>query len=174
MGSRRDRPKFPTKRFPRSFITTRVSRASAILSENWPSLCRSAAVQIADGTEPPILMGPGKVNEVLGPRKFFSEVAGSKPQVGVSTGLAWTPVGGQILFIEARKMTGKGDMRVTGQVGDVMAESGSSCILVREIEGSPDWSRSRTTEHLRHSHSPSKRVDSKRWPISGHRNRGRP
>ena len=93
------------------------------LERELASLCRSAAVQIADGTEPPILMGPGKVNEVLGPRKFFSEVAGSKPQVGVSTGLAWTPVGGQILFIEARKMTGKGDMRVTGQVGDVMAES---------------------------------------------------
>ncbi len=93
------------------------------LERELASLCRYAAVQIADGTAPPILLGPGNVNDVLGPRKFFSEVAGSSPQVGVSTGLAWTPVGGLILFIEARKMPGQGKLRVTGQLGDVMGES---------------------------------------------------
>ncbi len=87
------------------------------------SLCRHAAVQIASGGEAPVVVGGDDVSGVLGPRKVFSEVAGSKPAVGVTTGLAWTPVGGQILFIEIRKMTGSGKLKVTGQLGDVMSES---------------------------------------------------
>ena len=93
------------------------------LERELASLCRNAAVEIASGTEPPVIIDGDEVSEILGPRKFFSEVAGSKPQVGVTTGLAWTPVGGDILFIEARRMSGSGKLKVTGQLGDVMAES---------------------------------------------------
>jgi ATP-dependent Lon protease len=60
---------------------------------------------------------------ILGPRRFYSEVAEQQDAVGVVTALSWTPVGGEILFIEARLMPGKGGVKVTGQVGDVMDES---------------------------------------------------
>jgi len=64
-----------------------------------------------------------EVNEYLGPPKFFSEVAERTEEPGVATGLAWTPVGGDILFIEATSMPGNGHLTVTGQLGDVMKES---------------------------------------------------
>src|SRR4029078_8875704 len=63
------------------------------------------------------------VEEVLGPNKFVSEVADRTSEPGVATGLAWTAVGGDILFIEATKMPGKGKLTLTGQLGDVMKES---------------------------------------------------
>ncbi len=63
------------------------------------------------------------VRRRLGPPKVLPEVAGREPEVGVMTGLAWTPTGGDILFIEALKMPGKGSITITGQLGDVMKES---------------------------------------------------
>jgi ATP-dependent Lon protease len=60
---------------------------------------------------------------ILGPRKFYSDIAEQTDQIGVVTGMAWTPVGGQILFVEARLMPGRGNLKVTGQLGDVMEES---------------------------------------------------
>ncbi|TFH02506.1 MAG: endopeptidase La [Calditrichales bacterium] len=66
------------------------------------------------------------VNKYLGPERFFSEVAERTARPGVATGLAWTPVGGDILFIEASKMKGKGDLNLTGKLGDVMKESASA------------------------------------------------
>src|SRR4030095_5478633 len=68
-------------------------------------------------------MGAKKVEEILGPKKFVSEVADRTSEPGVATGLAWTAVGGDILFIEATKMPGKGKLTLTGQLGDVMKES---------------------------------------------------
>ncbi len=93
------------------------------------SLCRSAAVAIAGSKNPsPITIDDAKVEEVLGPEKFDSEIANAKPEIGVSTGLAWTPVGGDLLFIEVRAMPGKGNRRLTGQLGDVMTESVQTAI----------------------------------------------
>jgi ATP-dependent Lon protease len=66
---------------------------------------------------------PEKVEEIRGPIKFFSEVAERTSVPGVATGLAWTAAGGDILFIEATKMRGKGAMKLTGSLGDVMKES---------------------------------------------------
>jgi ATP-dependent Lon protease len=63
------------------------------------------------------------LGEILGPPRYFSDVAGRRPEVGVATGLAWTPTGGEILFVEARAMPGNGRLELTGQVGDVMRES---------------------------------------------------
>ena len=59
----------------------------------------------------------------LGPAKFFRETALDHPEPGVATGLAWTPVGGEILFIEALKMPGQSHLKLTGQIGEVMRES---------------------------------------------------
>jgi len=72
---------------------------------------------------------PEKLNEFLGPRKFFSEIAQRKDEAGVATGLAWTPVGGEILFVEATVMAGgsKG-LVLTGQLGEVMKESAQAAL----------------------------------------------
>ena len=66
--------------------------------------------------------------EYLGPQKFMSEVAERTAEPGVATGLAWTPVGGDILFIEATRMPGKGSLVLTGQLGDVMKESAQAAL----------------------------------------------
>jgi ATP-dependent Lon protease len=84
---------------------------------------RHAAVKIAEGSETHVAIGEGDIEPVLGGRIFENEVAQRTSVPGVATGMAWTPVGGDILFIEATKMPGHGQLLVTGQLGDVMKES---------------------------------------------------
>ncbi|MBW1694233.1 MAG: endopeptidase La, partial [Deltaproteobacteria bacterium] len=71
---------------------------------------------------------PERVEDLLGPRKFYFEVAEAKDRVGVSTGLAWTEAGGQIIFIEAAKMRGNNHLTLTGSLGDVMKESAQAAM----------------------------------------------
>src|SRR5258705_5879906 len=88
------------------------------------SVCRAVAVKVAEGqAKDHEIITPEVVEEVLGPKKYVSEVAERVGEPGVATGLAWTAVGGDILFIEATKMPGKGKLTLTGQLGDVMKES---------------------------------------------------
>jgi ATP-dependent Lon protease len=88
------------------------------------SVCRAVAVRVAEGqAKEHEVVDPAVVEEVLGPKKFVSEVAERVGEPGVATGLAWTAVGGDILFIEATQMPGKGKLTLTGQLGDVMKES---------------------------------------------------
>jgi ATP-dependent Lon protease len=89
-------------------------------------LCRSAAVKIASGEAEVVHLTPADLPEILGPAKFSHDQANRKPEVGVITGLAWTPVGGDVMFIETRKYQGKGELRLTGQLGDVMKESATA------------------------------------------------
>ncbi len=88
------------------------------------SVCRKVAVKIAAGelTEKEVVT-PEKVREYLGRPRFFFDAAERVERPGVATGLAWTPTGGDILFIEATRMRGKGNLILTGQLGDVMKES---------------------------------------------------
>jgi ATP-dependent Lon protease len=69
-----------------------------------------------------------EVDEYLGPKKFFPETAERINETGIAMGLAWTPVGGDILFVEASKMKGKGNLKLTGQLGDVMKESAQAAL----------------------------------------------
>ena len=93
------------------------------------TVCRKVAMQVAEGhaarrlaiTEP-------RVRELLGKRRFFSEARRRTARPGVATGLAWTPVGGEVLFIEATAMLGKGTLTITGQLGDVMKESAQAAL----------------------------------------------
>jgi len=85
--------------------------------------CRKVAVQIASGQATRVEITPEKAREFLGKPRFFFEVAERTETPGVATGLAWTPVGGDVLFVEATIMRGKGDLTLTGQLGDVMKES---------------------------------------------------
>jgi ATP-dependent Lon protease len=87
------------------------------------SCCRKVARLIAEEKEKNMNVNAETVTKLLGPRKFFSEVAQRKDEVGVATGLAWTPVGGVILFVEATLMPGGKGLVLTGQLGDVMKES---------------------------------------------------
>jgi ATP-dependent Lon protease len=92
------------------------------------ALCRGAAREIVEGVRSQVEIFPGDLYTYLGPPRFFREAALEHPVPGVATGLAWTPTGGDILFIEALRMPGKGDLKLTGQLGDVMKESGSAAL----------------------------------------------
>jgi ATP-dependent Lon protease len=95
------------------------------------SVCRGVAVKVAEGNAKDLeTVGVDEVREYLGPVKFVSEVADRTSEPGVCTGLAWTAVGGDILFIEATKMPGKGKLTLTGQLGDVMKESVTAALSV--------------------------------------------
>ncbi|MFZ1101447.1 MAG: endopeptidase La [Hyphomicrobiaceae bacterium] len=91
---------------------------------------RHAAVRIAEGQAGSIRIDAGDLATVLGPRQFESEVAMRTSVPGVATGLAWTPVGGDILFIEATRTPGGGKLILTGQLGEVMRESAQAALSV--------------------------------------------
>ena len=92
------------------------------------NVCRNVAVRIAEGTVERVTVGPQDLHAILGSRKFEAEVAMRGDMPGVATGLAWTPVGGDILFIEAARTPGGGRLILTGQLGDVMKESAQAAL----------------------------------------------
>ncbi|MFO0678747.1 MAG: endopeptidase La [Polyangiaceae bacterium] len=93
------------------------------------SVIRGVAVKIAEGDlTPRVIENEDQVREFLGPQRFTSEVAERTEEPGVATGLAWTSVGGEILFIEATRMYGAGKLQLTGQLGDVMKESAQAAL----------------------------------------------
>jgi ATP-dependent Lon protease len=87
------------------------------------SICRATAMRVAEGKTEPAIVRAGDVRSFLGQPKFTNEVALRTSLAGVATGLAWTPSGGDILFVEATRMPGDGKLILTGQLGDVMKES---------------------------------------------------
>ncbi|HWP58779.1 MAG TPA: endopeptidase La [Candidatus Acidoferrales bacterium] len=92
------------------------------------AVCRGAAIRFAEGHNESITITPEVVADFLGAKKFFDEVALRTSLPGVATGLAWTPVGGDILFVEATKMPGQGRLILTGHLGDVMKESAQAAL----------------------------------------------
>ena len=92
------------------------------------ALCRGAAREIAEGSRNYVAISEGEVPAYLGPPKFFREAALDHPEPGVATGLAWTPTGGDILFIEVLRMPGSGSLKLTGQLGEVMKESATAAL----------------------------------------------
>jgi ATP-dependent Lon protease len=100
------------------------------------SVLRSTAMKIAEGASGKIVVKPEDLHAILGARKFESEVAQRTSVPGVATGLAWTSVGGDILFIEASKVPGSGKLILTGQLGEVMKESAQAALtLTRNFLG---------------------------------------
>jgi ATP-dependent Lon protease len=99
------------------------------------SVCRKVTMKVAQGHKRKITITPKKLPQYLGPYKFRYEVAEKGDEVGVATGLAWTPVGGDIIFIEATLVPGKGNLILTGHLGDVMQESGRAALTyARSLE----------------------------------------
>ena len=100
------------------------------------SVCRKIAKEITQKKPLRTPITPEEVTELLGPRKFYNEVAAEKDRVGVVTGMAWTESGGDILFVEATSMPGKAELILTGSLGDVMKESARAALSHIEANAS--------------------------------------
>jgi len=111
-------------------LITSYTREAGVrgLERRIADICRAVAVEVAAGKTDKQVITSERVKEILGPEAFYSEVAERTEVPGVATGLAWTAVGGDLLFIEATKMAGKGGMTLTGQLGDVMKESAQAAL----------------------------------------------
>jgi ATP-dependent Lon protease len=108
------------------------------------NVIRGVAVKVAESLPYQPKLDPAQIADFLGPQKFFSEVAERTEVPGVATGLAWMPSGGDILFIEASQMPGKGNLILTGHLGDVMKESARAALSwvrthVEELGLNPDF-----------------------------------
>lgn len=106
-------------------VINRYTREAGVrdLERNLATICRKVARVVAEGKKYPKQIKLADVRKFLGPQKFSSLIAEKKDEVGMSTGLAVTPAGGEILFIEVALMPGKGRLTLTGKLGDVMQES---------------------------------------------------
>jgi ATP-dependent Lon protease len=94
------------------------------------AICRHAAMRVAEGSADRIRVDSADLHGVLGPRRFENEVAMRTSVPGVATGLAWTPVGGDILFVEATRVPGRNKLILTGQLGEVMKESAQAALTL--------------------------------------------
>jgi ATP-dependent Lon protease len=113
------------------------------------AVLRHAAMQIAEGGAQALTVDAGDLSAILGARKFENEVALRTSLPGVATGLAWTPVGGDILFIEASKVPGSGKLILTGQLGEVMKESAQAALTLAKT-----WSGDALEKSDIHVHVP--------------------
>lgn len=107
------------------YIIDRYTRESGVrnLERTIAGLCRGIAVKVVNGKWDEKPVDKDMVKELLGPPKYKPET-GDRPDIpGIATGMAWTPSGGEILFVEATRMDGKGRLKLTGHLGDVMKES---------------------------------------------------
>ncbi len=92
------------------------------------AICRKIARQIAEGKKGPFHITRGNLQKYLGIPKYLPEMDQEESQIGLSTGLAWTNVGGEVLYVEASLMEGKGELIITGQLGEVMQESARAAV----------------------------------------------
>jgi len=125
------------------------------LERRLADVCRKAATQVAKGKAQKPRIDDRRLREWLGPRRFSGEVRRRTSQAGVATGLAYTPAGGDVLFIEAAAYPGKGKLIVTGQLGEVMRESASAALSwVRSHTGLLGVEESWFEDHDIHIHVP--------------------
>ncbi len=119
------------------------------------AVCRHVATRIASGAAESVKVDVAELLEILGPPKFESEVKLRTSVPGVVTGLSWTPYGGHILFVEATRMPGEGELILTGQLGDVMRESVRAALsLVRSRGDQLGIERAALEESDVHVHVP--------------------
>jgi ATP-dependent Lon protease len=113
-----------------SGVINQYTRESGLrqLERSVGAICRKVARKVAEGDNKIVRVTAKNLHEFLGAPKIVPDEILKKDQVGVATGLAWTPVGGDVLFIEALLMKGKGGLLLTGQLGDVMKESAQAAL----------------------------------------------
>jgi ATP-dependent Lon protease len=125
------------------------------LERELAAICRKVAVRVARGEAVKVTVGPAEVEQLLGARKHFAEELLERDRVGVATGLAWTAVGGDLLFIEVVAVPGKGQLLLTGQLGEVMKESAQAALsYARAWAGAHDVSPDYFARHDIHIHVP--------------------
>ncbi len=109
------------------------------LERELAALSRKATRRIVSNgqADKPLVMTPESLKDYLGAAKFVNETAETIKEVGIATGLAWTPVGGEILFIEVTRMPGKGGLLLTGSLGDVMKESAQTAVSYLRSQAKP-------------------------------------
>jgi ATP-dependent Lon protease len=138
-------------------IIQRYTREAGVrnLEREIGRVLRQAAMRIAEGETGPIAISAGDLSGIMGPPPFENEVAMRTSIPGVATGLAWTPVGGDILFIEATATPGNGRLILTGQLGEVMKESAQAALsIVKSRAGSYGIDASRFEKTDIHIHVP--------------------
>ena len=121
-------------------IINRYTREAGVrnLEREIASICRKVARRVAEGESSKVVVSAADVAQYLGPWRFRQEIRDEDDEVGVATGLAWTPTGGDVLFIETSCVPGRGQLTLTGHLGDVMQESARAALT---------YARSRA-EHL--------------------------
>jgi len=129
-GLNRQAVKFPDATLRR--VIQEYTREAGVrqLEREIAALTRKAARRIVShaGQVKPLTLAPEALRKFLGHARFLSETAEKIPEYGIATGLAWTPVGGEVLFIEATRMPGKGNLLLTGSLGEVMKESAQTAV----------------------------------------------
>jgi ATP-dependent Lon protease len=111
-------------------VVSQYTREAGVrnLEREIANLCRKVAREVAEGKKKKFLVTAGNVGRYLGVPKYLPEEEMLKDEVGVSTGLAWTETGGDIIYVEATTMKGRGNLTLTGQLGDVMKESAHAAL----------------------------------------------
>jgi ATP-dependent Lon protease len=134
------------------------------------AVCRKVAREVAEGkAKGKVRISAKRARELLGKRRFFAEQRRRTKDPGVATGLAWTPVGGEVLFVEATAMPGSGKLTITGQLGDVMRESAQAALsyVRRNVDRiAPDLPEDWFESHDIHIHVPAGAVQ-KDGPSAG-------
>ena len=136
-------------------IVTSYTREAGVrnLEREIGSVCRKVAVGVAGGThDRKVSVTAPRVRELLGRPRFTPDVRRRTAEPGVATGLAWTPVGGDVLFVEASAVPGKGKLLITGQIGDVMRESAEAALSY--VRGHADLPEDWFAKHDLHVHVP--------------------
>lgn len=140
-----------------SFIISGYTRESGLrnLERLVGTICRKVARRVATGEDKVFKITKNNVIKYLGPVKYYEEDELKENEVGIVTGLAWTPYGGDVLFIESAKYKGKGNLVLTGQLGDVMKESARAALtFVRSIAEKYNIEPKLFEEHDIHLHVP--------------------
>jgi len=111
-------------------IISQYTREAGVrnLEREIATICRKVARQIAEGKKRKVRVTAQNIEKFLGPPRIFRDQLTKKDQVGVATGVAWTAAGGEILFVEATRMQGKGNLMLTGSLGEVMKESAQAAL----------------------------------------------
>ena len=134
------------------------------------ALCRKVARKVADAGEEPITITVDEITlqEMLGPERFSYGLTEESDEIGVATGVAWTPTGGDILSVEVLPLKGKGELRLTGQLGSVMQESAQAALsYVRFRADALGVSASYFEDHSIHIHVP-EGGGAEGWSVGGH------
>ncbi len=125
------------------------------LERELAAICRKIAVKVARGKSVNLSVRPRQVKQFLGPEKHFNETLLDRHRVGVATGLAWTANGGDLLIIEAVAVPGDGKLLLTGQLGDVMRESGQTALsYAHTLSATGRYDRKFFAKHDIHVHAP--------------------